>query len=288
MSSPLSLPATINSATDLAALDEAATRFTVPCGDGVMVVRAWGEGQPVVLLHGGAGSWNHWVRNIPALVTVGRRVWVPDLPGFGESAPPPAGNDADALTQPVEAGLQCLLGSAACDLVGFSFGSMVAAFIAARYPQHVRRLILVGAPALGVVPANPLQLRPWAHLPEGPQRAAVLRANLATLMLARPESIDEFAFDLHYANLLRDRMRKRRLSQTDVLLRTLPDIRCPVFGIWGEQDALYRGRVHLLADALRAAPDFRWLRLIPASGHWVQFEDWEMFDRALTEALSTT
>ena len=24
----------------------------------------WGEGRPLVLLHGGTGSWMHWVRNV--------------------------------------------------------------------------------------------------------------------------------------------------------------------------------------------------------------------------------
>src|SRR3546814_1155899 len=40
---------------------------TTPCGDGQMVWRLWGEGPPLVLLHGGSGSWTHWFRNIPAL-----------------------------------------------------------------------------------------------------------------------------------------------------------------------------------------------------------------------------
>jgi 2-hydroxy-6-oxonona-2,4-dienedioate hydrolase len=283
----LSLPIVISTAADVAALDRAAKRLEVPCGDGVMVWRAWGDGSPVVLLHGGSGSWNHWVRNITALAAAGRGVWVPDLPGFGESALPPDGSDADALPEPVEIALQLLLDGAACDLVGFSFGAMVGAFIASRYPERVRRLVLVGAPALGVVPASPLVLHPWSHLAEGAERDALLRANLATLMLAKPESIDELALALHTSNLLADRMKRRRLSQTDILQRTLREVRCPVFGIWGAEDALYRSRLPLLAQALeKAANDFRSLRLIPEAGHWVQFECAEAFNSALGEMLS--
>ena len=33
----------------------------VACGD--MVWRAWGDGPPLVLLHGASGSWTHWIRN---------------------------------------------------------------------------------------------------------------------------------------------------------------------------------------------------------------------------------
>ncbi len=286
MSATSSLPSTVRSLADVAAIDAAARRFELPCGDGPMVWRCWGEGLPIVLLHGGSGSWNHWVRNIAALVAAGRQVWIPDLPGSGESAPPLTGGDADALPEPMEAALQVLLGDAPVDLVGFSFGSMVATFVAAQWPQRVRRLVLSGAPALGINPGWKPALKPWQHLESGPELVRIHRANLGALMLAQPESIDDLALALHAENLPRDRMRLRRISRTDILRRTLPDVRCPVFGIWGEEDVLYRGLQDRLAPALAGALGFRWLRLIPQAGHWVQFERAHAYDRALDEALA--
>ncbi|MEO9102032.1 MAG: alpha/beta fold hydrolase, partial [Burkholderiaceae bacterium] len=121
----------IQTVEDAAALAACAARVETPCGDvQSMVWHIWGQGAPVVLLHGGAGSWNHWVRNIGSLVAAGRRVLVPDLPGFGDSARAPAARDADALPPWVERGLIELIGPADCDVVGFSFGGMVAGLLA--------------------------------------------------------------------------------------------------------------------------------------------------------------
>lgn len=280
------LPAQALTVNDLEEIAAAAQRHEVPCGDGTMVWRSWGDGAPVVLLHGGSGSWNHWVRNLEALVAGDRQVWVPDLPGFGESARPPAGGDADALPEPVEAAMQALIGEAEVDLVGFSFGSMVAAFIAAQFPARVRRLVLCGAPALGIRPEKPLVLKAWNHLPPGPEVDAIHLENLQRLMLSRPEAVDALALAIQQANLPRDRMRMRRISRTDILLRTLPKTRCPVYGIWGELDALYLGAQNAIVPALAQASDFRGLTRIRGAGHWVQYEDARAFDAALAAALS--
>ena len=276
---------------DAAAVDRLARRVEVPCDAGTIVWRGWNTGEagdrgtPVVLLHGGAGSWNHWVRNIAPLVAAGRQVWVPDLPGFGESVRPAGCTDADALPGPVEAGLRAVLGGAACDLVGFSFGGMVAGFVAARFPRRVRRLVLVGAAGLGISGGRVIPLQPWKHLPEGEARQTVFRSNLAALMLASPGSIDDLAVALHGSNLSRDRMLKRRIARTDILRRTLRDTRCPVHGIWGRQDALFLGHQASVAPALAAAPDFRSLAFIAEAGHWVQFERAPAFDEALAAVL---
>jgi len=282
------LPPTVETPADARAIEAAATRLESPCGDGTMTWRSWGDGAPVLLLHGGSGSWNHWVRNIAPLVHAGRRVIAPDLPGFGESAPPPLGHDADALPEWVERGLGALIGVQACDVVAFSFGAMVGGFLAASQPARVQRLVLVGAPALSRVATPSLGLRAWSHEPPGPSRDAILQYNLGRIMLARPESIDELALALHAANVEMEhaRMKRRRLSVTNILLRTLPQIRCPVAGIWGGEDALYRGRQEAIHPALAHAPDLRSVEIIAGAGHWVQYENAEAFNDLLRNALA--
>ena len=245
------------------------------------------EHPPVVLLHGGSGSWTHWLRNIEPLVRAGREVYAADLPGFGDSAPPATGTDADALPAPVEAGLQILLGERACDLVAFSFGGMVAGFLAAQFPARVVRLVLVGAPGLGVASRNTVTLTPWRHLSDLAERQAIHRNNLAALMLYRPEAISALALRIHTDNTVRDRMKGRKLAYTDALAQALTQVRCPVFAIYGREDALYRQRQEILAQALQAAPQFQGLQWIEDAGHWVQFEQAPAFDAVLLAVLNT-
>lgn len=245
---------------------------------------------PVVLFHGGSGSWTHWVKNIVPLLDAGRQVLAVDLPGFGESDPPAGGTDADAMVEPLAASLRLLRarapGQQPVDLVGFSFGGMTAGLLLAAHPDLARRLVLVGAPAMGVVPGRQFELKGWRHLSEPAARTEVHRHNLGVLMLHDHALIDGLALEVHVANVQRDRLPRRRLAHTDILARSLPQVACPVHAIYGAHDALYRQYIHQLEDAYAAAaPDFRGLRLIDGAGHWVQFEAPQPFDAALRAVL---
>src|SRR3989304_255357 len=84
------------------------TRAVTPCAAGSMVWRIWGEGPPLVLLHGASGSWTHWIRNVLPLAAR-FRVLVPDMPGFGDSDAPLDPHTAPGLADLVASGLDVLL-----------------------------------------------------------------------------------------------------------------------------------------------------------------------------------
>lgn len=283
MQSP-SAPLSANLPPEALRVQALATRHTTPCGDGDLVWHTWGDGEPLVLLHGGSGSWTHWIRNVEALAASGRRVVVPDLPGFGDSARPPEGQDADTVAPVVAQGLRELLGDGPVDVAGFSFGGLCGALMAVDAPHLVRRLVLVGAPGLGLR-SRRLPLTSWREQPTEEGRRAAHRSNLATLMLYRDEAIDELAVSLQAANVPRDRMHRRKLALTDILLHKLPEIRCPLDAIYGEEDALYREAIPELKARLATAPMLRELVLLPRVGHWVQYEAPEVFDRELLRLL---
>jgi pimeloyl-ACP methyl ester carboxylesterase len=271
-----------------------ATRLLTTCDGSRTVWHAWGQpSQPaVVLLHGGSGSWTHWVRSIAPLQAAGWRVLVPDLPGFGDSDLPPGCTDVDALPAHLHAGLHQLQARGACGqqvrVVGFSFGGMAGALWLAAHPQDAVQLVLVGAPGLGMATSQRVPLKGWRHLPTPEAQNQVHRHNLMALMLEWPTSLDDLALSLHAANVQRDRMPRRRLSSTDIVARTLPQLQLPVSAIFGEHDALYRGRLSELQAAIpRMAQRWGQWHTVAGAGHWVQFEAAPAFDLALQRVLGS-
>lgn len=278
--------------TDLRLALQEGQRFTTVCDGAFTVWHAWGQFQhpAVVLLHGGSGSWTHWVRNIAPLVAAGWRVLVPDLPGFGDSDLPEGCTDVDALPEPMHAGLQQLQQAELCGhdvrLVGFSFGGMTAALWLAAYPQDADQVVLVGAPGMGLTVAERIPLKGWRHLPTPEAQVQVHRHNLMALLLQNSEALDDLALALHSANVQRDRMPRRRLSLTPIVAETLPQLQAAVSAIYGEHDALYRGRLPELQLAMQTRST-RWdgWRTVPNAGHWVQYEAPDAFITALLGVL---
>src|SRR5690554_3498453 len=134
----------------VATLSREAVVFRTPCGGGDLVWRRWGSGEPVVLCHGGSGSWTHWIRTIPVLRNR-YELWVPDLPGLGDSAMPPPPHTPSTSAAILALGLQRLLARPRrAHLVGFSFGAHVATLAAAELGDRLSDLTIIGSAALGL------------------------------------------------------------------------------------------------------------------------------------------
>jgi pimeloyl-ACP methyl ester carboxylesterase len=277
---------------DMALAVAGAERFVTSFQSAQMVWHAWGAvaAPTLVLLHGGSGSWTHWLRCIAPLRDAGWRVLVPDLPGFGDSDLPVGCTDVDNLPPHLHAGLQQLQAAGLCagpvSVAGFSFGGMAGALWLSAYPQDAVQLVLVGAPGMGLAVTDRVPLKGWRHLPTSEAQEAVHRHNLMALMLHAPQALDDLALRLHTANVQRDRMPRRRLSSTNIVARSLSLVSARVCAIYGEHDALYRGRLSELAMAMPPmAQHWGGWRVVPGAGHWVQYEAADLFIAALKDVL---
>lgn len=259
-----------------------AERLGTPCGDGRMVWHIWGEGPPLVLLHGGYGSWSHWIRNVLPL-SRSFTVAAPDLPGLGESATPPEPHTAEGLARIIVEGLDIVFPKhAGLHIAGFSFGGVLGGHVAAQLGDRLLGFTIVGSNGLGLV-RQPTALE---RVPDGASEGeilAVARHNLGVLMIADRAKIDELAVYIQSQNAPRGRVKSRRFSRADTLARALPLLKARLDGIWGERDATASPHVEDRARALRAVQPGARFEVIPGAGHWVQYEAAERFNPLLAE-----
>jgi pimeloyl-ACP methyl ester carboxylesterase len=100
-----------------------------------------GEGEPLILLHGGLGGIVEFSQLLPALAET-RQVIAVELQGHGHTADIDRPITFENLADDVAA-LISELGYEKADVMGFSFGGSVALQTAIRHPEVVDRLILV-------------------------------------------------------------------------------------------------------------------------------------------------
>jgi 2-hydroxy-6-oxonona-2,4-dienedioate hydrolase len=249
------------------------------------VWRIWGQGPALILLHGGAGSWTHWIANVEALA-LRYRVFVPDMPGFGDSPPATPRDDPHAIAGRLALDIDEIVGTlSAYHLVGFSFGGLIAGLIAAKERARIERLVLVGPGGMGFVTSTRLALEGWRHVSDEAERMSVHRHNLAVLMIADGGRIDDVAVALQANNAERARVNSRPISRRPYLRNALADLNVPLGGIWGASDAVLDGDLDKRVALLRAAWPSAPVVVIPETGHWVQYESADAFNTALCEML---
>jgi len=239
---------------------------------GVKALRV-GSGPTLLLLHGGTGSWTHWVRNIEPL---SRRfsLVIPDLPGMGESIDVPRDTDLDGygafLLAAIDAGL--VTPGLRFAVAGFSWGGVVTAWLAARLPERVFAACLL---APGGFPPEGWHRPPLKPVPPGASDAetdAIHRANLEMMMIADPRRIDDLAVAMQRRNHGMTRFKSRFLGYRDTLGPSLRKVTCPVLAVLPALDPLPRPDVAARAEYLRRCAPHIVCRVVPDASHWVAFE----------------
>jgi pimeloyl-ACP methyl ester carboxylesterase len=119
-----------------------------------------GSGDPVVVLHG----WGGRIESMAPVITClqrDHRVIAIDLPGFGESPPPPEAwgtRDYAAYVSRCLAGL----GIERAHFVGHSYGAKTSLYLAATQPQLVDKLVAVGSSGLRTPPSLKARMKRMA------------------------------------------------------------------------------------------------------------------------------
>jgi pimeloyl-ACP methyl ester carboxylesterase len=212
----------------------ATSRFTVVDGHRVHYYALGpSDGRAVVLVHGLGGRAEDWTKLAPQLAKAGFRVYLPDLPGYGESDKPANFSYSVSDEAKIVAGFLDALGLKRVDLGGWSMGGWIAQLVAADRPERVRRLMLFDSAGLYIKPD-------WDTSLFTPGSAAEID-KLDALLMPRPPRVPAFvARDIlrtsqQYAWVIH-RAIDSMLTGRDTTDRLLPGLKMPVLIVWGAVD----------------------------------------------------
>lgn len=268
-----------------AAIAAEAEEVRTPCGDGDLVWRRWGSGRPLILVHGGSGSWTHWIKQIPVFKQT-REVWAVDMPGLGDSDMPPVPQIPAKCGEVLALGLKALFSrEQRAQVVAFSFGAHVSTHALLHMQDHVADFTLTGAAALGL-PQGPGKEFPreGEDMSEA-ERMEVHRSLLEVLMFHEPSRIDPLAIYLQSENIRRARFRSRPFARIPEIAQHLPDVRVPVKAVWGANDQTAWPSVEARYDVIREGHPEVITRTVADAGHWVMYEQPAAYNAALAEVL---
>ncbi len=245
--------------------------------------RQWGEAGPIlVMLHGGYGSWMHWLNNVCELCK-NFRIVVPDMPGFGESELLPYLPSLDQYAQILVDALDELLPKEQYNIVGFSFGSAIGSHMVKFAGDKVKRLTLVGYNRTGNMPFKRPKMKSWRDVSSKEELFAAQRFNLSVMMLHKEEKIDDLAITVQTLNTRGGKVRSLDIVATHDLPSRLLEVNKPIDIIWGEFDVtLINGIDNAQERMQELIPDVE-CHVINNTGHWVQFEEPEQFNKIINK-----
>jgi pimeloyl-ACP methyl ester carboxylesterase len=223
-----------------------------------------GQGEPLILLHGLAGSTAWWRRNVGVL-SRHYKVYLVDWPGFGTmcqyrrhfSVAGAVGWLGDLLG---------VWGLSKVSLVGHSMGGLIAAIFAARWPDRLAKLVLV-APAIGL-PRTAM--------------AAFLLPLVREALSVHPRFAPTLAWDTARAGLFTLRRVAREFLHMNIQ-QELAQITTPCLLVWGQRDPLVPVA---LGHQLQAKIQGSRLCLLPQAGHIVMYHRAEQFNQAVLTFLA--
>jgi pimeloyl-ACP methyl ester carboxylesterase len=185
------------------------------------------------LVHGLGGRAEDWRNLAPYFARAGYRVYLPDLPGYGQSARPADFSYSVRDEAGVVVGFFDALGLKQVDLGGWSMGGWIVQRVAAEHPDRVQRLIIIDSAGVYERPA-------WDTRLFTPTTAEELD-QLDALLMPHPPRVPGF--------VARDILRHARrnawvihralasmLTGRDSTDGLLPGLKMPVLIVWGAED----------------------------------------------------
>jgi pimeloyl-ACP methyl ester carboxylesterase len=237
-----------------------------------------GEGDPLVLLHGGLTDSREFTGNLDGLAPGpgpgfgeggGFRLFLPERRGHGHTPDVPGPITLEAMAQDTIAFLETIVGGPAT-LTGYSAGAMVALRVAARRPDLVERAVLISC----AFHAGGMILRPTAGAEPPPPLAAAYAE-------VSPDGADHFP-------VVVGKIAQAVEDEPGLTADQLGAVTCPVLVMAADDDIVTLEHTLELYRGLRDAE----LSIVPGTSHLLLLEKPELCTRLvgdfLTNGSSTT
>ncbi len=262
-------------------------------------VMEFGDGPPVILVHGAGSGGPVWHRQIATLAK-SRRVIVPDVPMFGMSGMPSRIYAPREQISDVILGLMDALDIDKTDIVGHSMGAIGSAGALARAPERFNRAVLVSSPGFGRGLNFVLRLATMPGMRRfidfGNRKSRYFFFDTFEAQKSGPSEEREILKALHFEVGNRDRgvdtffegIRRfaNIFGQRDVLdCATAGKIKSPTLLIWGDSDRIIPTRHS--KRAFESIPDAR-LEMIENCGHIVQLEAPDRLTKLIADWLEVS
>jgi pimeloyl-ACP methyl ester carboxylesterase len=267
-----------------------ATGRTIDAGGIVTHYHDAGLGTPVLLLHGsgpGVSAWANWQHNISALARR-HRVIAPDIVGFGHTRRPDdvhysLGTWVDHVWSFLDA-----LGIERTSLVGNSLGGRIGLAMAAQHPERLDRMVLMGAPGVGMTVTDGLRALREYQPSEENMRDLLLSCfavdpSIITDDLVRARykaSVAPGAYQAYRDMFFSDRHAGGDLGITEEQVRAVPT---RTLLVHGREDKVVP--VDVAWNMVRLLPDAD-LAVFARCGHWTQIERADDFNSLAASFLA--
>ena len=247
-----------------------------------------GEGKPIIFLHGGYGSWAHWVKQVLPF-SKNHRVLVPDMPGFGESEDLSLPHSPEKIASNLADTLEDFISVEDKPIIcGFSFGGLISGHLSYELIQRKfcpKKLILVGPGGLGAKRGDMKTMIARHSKMSEEEIYDAHQTNLKILMIHNSQKIDDFSVHLQKQNTDAHRIKSRPISATDTLTKILEKQDVPLFVVWGEKDASVGVYLEDRMAILRKVNKNVRFHVEFNIGHWIMYENENIFNKILEDII---
>ena len=269
-------------------IEQSSTKIFIKSQDTKICWRSWGEGKALILLHGGYGSWAHWIKQaIP--FSKQYNVLIPDMPGFGESDDLPLPHTPEKIASNIADTIQELISKDVQPIIcGFSFGGLIAGHLSYSLVErgiNPEKLILVGPGGLGAKRGEMKNMIPRHSKMTEEEVYQAHKTNLEILMMHDKKKVDEWSVHIQKQNTDAHRIKSRPISSTDTLARILKKQNIPLYVLWGEKDASVGVYLEDRMAILRNVNNKVRFHVEFNLGHWIMYENEIIFNKILDDII---